>query len=609
MSAPTNAQAGVDTAPASGPEPKDVSLAEQKWVRELRRLAKNHRHGLIPAAALIGTHAVGAGAAAAGGMEGVAIVAGGFVADAGAYAYAHKHSSGYDRVYAGIAAVGAAMFQAGIGVYGGISWAAVLWWIVGALVALPHWVRHSVSDPDVTAERAVRTPRALPQAEEQQEATEAPTEAPAEDVQDERQDLWDAHLAANGKPIPGSEISEFADFEHGWKAEITQPIGGHWRDVFDQRKKILSVYDLPDNRVYIESIPEVSVRKARMTVLTSNPLQESTLWRGPTLDPKTGRFRIMLAEDAQWMTWKLWNPGAGGLMGLLAGVTRSGKTGGLDVILTECAMSDRIEPLVIDGGGGASLPQWANRVAMFGETADDARKILRYALQRMEVRRGILKRQGGGSLEPRPGMPLLPIIMDEAHKRLISDDDVDNTDIVRMCEQVVQEGAKFGVILIFANQSPILKQLGNSNALRDGVASGNVIGLRTTEKRNEGMIVSGDPMPESLRDLPSEFPNGKPTFGLGYNMTGRKIRARIPWLENPLDWPVVQVEHEPEASRVALPKLGVVEEPVKKSPTAASPDDLVAHALADDCAKNPVAIMQATGLSMAEARAALKRSK
>ena len=597
MSTATKTQAGTtDVAPASGPS------ATQQATSEAIRLGKRWRKQALPFVAIGATHGVGAASAALAGPVALLPVAAGWVGAAGAYGYAHSRMGRWGRVYAGIAAVGSAMFQAGIGAAGWDSgWAAALW-IAGGALSLPWWVRHSEPDPDVTAElAAAEATKALPAAESND--TKA---IPEEQPKDPRQELWDEHLGAAGTAIPGSSIDELDDFGHGWKATVSMPIRGHWKQAFAQREQILSVYDLPDNRVYIESHPD-TVRKARMTVLTSSPLQEPTLWTGPTLDPATGKFRIMLTEDGQWLYWKLWNPGAGGLMGLLSGVTRSGKTGGLDVILTECAMSDRIEPLVIDGGGGASLPQWANRVKLFARTPDEARKVLRYALARMEARRPILERQGGGSLEPRPGMPLLPVIMDEAHKRLISDDDVDNTDIVRMCEQITQEGAKFAVILIFANQSPILKQLGNSNALRDQVTSGNVIGLRTTEKRNEGMIVSGDPLPESLRDLPAEFPNGTATHGLGYSMVGRKIRARITWLKNPLDWPVTKVEHEPEASRVPLPRMGEPEpSQARQASDSGSADDAVAHALANGCAKNVAAVMQATGLNLAQAKAALK---
>lgn len=580
-------------------------------LQELRdegmRLAKRWRLQAVPLVGMAATHAAGAAAAEVDGPGAALPIIAGWGAAAGGYGYAHSRTGRWGRVYVGISAVASAMFQVGIGVAGGKSVTAAIMWAVGCGLGLPWWLQHSEKDPDVTAEfEAPAAPKELPAGE----AQAAPESA---DVEDPRRTLWETHIGATGKPAPGSSIDELTEFAYGWKATVQQPIGGHWEDIFHQRKLIHSVYDLPDKRVFIESIPGVSVRQARMTVLTSDPLQATTHWTGPGLDPETGKFPLMVTADAETLFWKLWEPGAGAKHGLVSGITRSGKTKVLDLILTECGMSDRVEPLVIDGGGGASLPQWIGRVKLFAKTRADARKVLRYALDRMDARRPILERQGGGSLEPTPGMPVIPVIIDEAHKRLMSEDGVDNRDIVRMAERIGQEGAKFGVCLILATQAPTAKQLGNSTVLRDQVKSGTIVGLRTMERGNEGMISTGDPMPEALRDLPSEFPNGKATHGLGYMMTSRKIRARALLLENPKDWPMIEVDHEPEAGEIPLPCMGVVDEPKEstsdsetQSGTAASADDLVAQALADGCAKNPVAVMQATGLTMAKARAALK---
>ncbi|GAB3670374.1 hypothetical protein [Saccharopolyspora tripterygii] len=596
----------TSTAGRSTSEPEhDQSLQELR--QETMRLAKRWRMQAVPLVGMAATHAAGAAAAELDGPEALLPILAGWGGAGGAYAYAHGHTGWQGRVYVGIAAVASAMFQAGIGVAGGKSVAAALMYGVGCLISLPWWVRHSEKDPDVTAEFHAPSDTAAARASDAGSTDEAPS-SPVE--LDPRQVVWKTYIGANGK-TQGSSINELSDFAYGWKATVQQPIGGHWEDVFQERKLIHSVYDLPDKRVFIESIPGVSVRQARMTVLTSDPLQATTRWTGPGLDSATGKFKLMVTADAETLFWKLWDPGAGAKHGLVSGITRSGKTKVLDLILTECSMSDRVEPLVIDGGGGASLPQWIGRVKMFAKTRADAKKVLRYALDRMDARRPILERQGGGSLEPTPGMPLIPVIIDEAHKRLMSDDEVDNRDIVRMCERIGQEGAKFGVCLILATQAPTAKQLGNSTVLRDQVKSGTIVGLRTMEKGNEGMISTGDPMPEALRDLPSEFPNGAATHGLGYMMTSRKIRARALLLENPKDWPVVEVEHEPEAADIPLPRMGVVDEPeetpeTQPGSTTASADDLVAQALGDGCAKNPVAVMQATGLSMKQARDALK---
>lgn len=593
-----------DTKSSNGAESNETL---QEVRREAVRLGKRWRKQLLPLAAIGATHGVGVAASSLAGPAALLPLAAGWSGAVGGYSYAHNHCGRGGKAYAGIAALGSAMFQVGIAYSGGESLTAAFLWAVGALVSMPWWVKHSEPDPDVTAENdALRSPPGeLP----------APPATPPSDGQvvaekDWRATLWDEHMGAGNKPLPGSELECISDFPYGWTATIAQPIGGHWEAAFNQRKQILSVYDLPDKRVFVESINGVTVRKSRLTVLTCDPLQETTRWLGPGLDPTTGRFPLMVTADGETLYFKLWNPGAGAVHSLVSGVTRSGKTKVLDLILTECSMSDRIMPLVIDGGGGASLPQWIGRVKLFAKTPDETRKVLRYALAVMDSRRPVLEAQGGGSIEPSPDIPLVPVIIDEAHKRLMSDDDVDNRDIVRMCERIGQEGAKFGVGLILATQAPSAKQLGNSTVLRDQVKTGTIVGLRTLEKGNEGMISTGDPMPENLRDLPSEFPNGEPTHGLGYMMTSRKIRARALLLENPKDWPVTDVDLEWTAARIPVPRMGEAI-PVEASGSSetvegSAADDAIAHALADGCPKTVGSLMQATGLTMLEVKRALK---
>ncbi|MBA8825304.1 hypothetical protein FHX42_002655 [Saccharopolyspora lacisalsi] len=589
--------------PAPEPTSSDTMLQARQ---EAMRLGKRWRRQALPLAGIGGTHAVGAASAALTGPAALIPVAAGWAATAGTYGHAHKRASRWDRLYAGIAAAGSASFQAGLGLVGADGITASLLWACGCALSVPYWVRHSEPDPDVTAELAAPAP-----------PPEALPVAPG--TADRRIRLWDEHIAASGKALPGSTLSDISAFAYGWKAKLELAITEHWHAALQARKSILSVFDLPDGRVFVEAIPGESVRKARLTVLTSDPLQLKTRWQGPGLDPSTGKFPLMVAADGQPLPFKLWNPGAGAMHALISGVTRSGKTKVLDVILTEAGMSDRVLPLVIDGGGGASLPQWRGRTKLFADTPARARKVLRYVLRLMERRRPAVERQGGGSLEPSPETPLIPVVIDEAHKLLMSDDETDNRDVVRMCERIVQEGAKFGICLILATQVPSIKQLGNSTALRDQVKAGTIVGLRITEKGSGNMIDTGDPMPEHLKDLPAEFPDGAPTHGLGYMMTARKIRARALLLENPAEQPLVDVPLDADSAAEPLPALTeeANEEPNSERESArhlqsltedpGDADERIQAAIDAGTHPDAVSLMQATGLTLAQVRQALAR--
>lgn len=512
--------------PKGEPEGEQTSTGSQV-PDTAKRLAWRWRKQAMPLAGIGATHGIGAATAALSGATALVPAAAGVAATAGAYGYAHRYAGRWDRIYAGVAAVGSAAFQLSIGLAGPDGVIASLLWAGGCALSVPWWVRHAEPEPDVTAELAAPAPprSALPV---------------APGVADRRMKLWDEHMAGKEKPLPGSTLGDITAINYGWKATVELPTGQHWTKVMDGRRAILSVYDLPDGRVFVEAIPGESVRKARITVLTSDPLQAVNRWKGPGLDPSTGSFPTMVTADGEVLPFRFWWPGGGATHGLVSGVNGSGKTKVLDLVLTEASASDRVVPLVIDGGGGASLPQWKDHAQLFAETPGDARKVLRYALRLMDQRRKTLKRRRGGSLEPSPDLPLVLIVIDEAHKLLMNDEDedVDNSDVRRMCEKLTQEGRKYLMGLVLSTQVPSAKQLGNSTVLRDQLKAGTVIGLRVTERTSGNMITSGAPMPEGLHELPAEFPDGSPTRGLGYVLTSRMIRARSLLIDGPDEQPV-----------------------------------------------------------------------
>ncbi|MGW1676012.1 hypothetical protein [Saccharopolyspora sp. NPDC002376] len=527
---------------------------------------------------------------------------------------------------------------------------AALMWGAGCALAMPWWLRHSERDPDVTAEFAAPVKQLeLPAAEpvEQVEKVELDHQ-----VSDERVALWDTHLGANGKRLAGSNLTDVQPFDFGWTGVVELQTGDHWHQIIGVIKTVASVYDLPDGRVYPEATG-TSVRRAKLTVIERDPLENVRRWEGPGLDER-GSFPLMTpADGGEMLRYQLWNPGEGASHGLISGGTRSGKSKVLDVALTECGISPIVRPMIIDGGGGGSLPQWLGRVDEYASNLKDAKELVRYLLDLAACRRPALIDQGGGSIEPSEEHPLVPLFIDEAHEFLMAD-----KEFVRLCERYAQQLAKYAFGLHLATQVPSIEQLGGSGALRGQLKTGTIVALRITEGSNQSMISVGHPLPEKLKDLPAEFPNGQKTRGLGYVMTAeRKIRSRALLLENPQEAPYVNVPLEAALRGVPVPAMSApgsdqpttddaeasaevleavldavasgidasdvpglmeatgftleqIKHAVRKSRsstgTKASADDLAAQALAEGCAKNPVAVMQATGLSMKDAREALK---
>lgn len=593
--------AGREATGTAGTEQNSTTDAALLVGREAVRLSKRWRRQALPLVGISASHAVGAAASAMSGPAALLPVAAGWATAGGAYGYARQRASRWNRLYAGIAAFGAAAGQAAVAVDGPTGIAASLLWGVGAVASVPWWVRHTEPEPDVTAELA--SPAA-----KQSALPAAPNAA------DARVERWGNHLGASGKALPGSKLTRVSELPFGWRGVVELNIGEHWHSLLKVQQTILSVYDLPDGRVFVEAIPGASVRTAQITVLTSDPLQEVVRWEGPQLDPSDGSFPLMTTADGERLDFRFWWPGGGATHGLVSGVQGSGKTKVLDLILAEAAASDRVYPLIVDGGEGASLPHWRKRVKLFAETPKDARKLLRYVLRLMDRRRKALKRQGGGSLEPSPKMPLILIVIDEAHKLLMNDEDTgaDNSDVRRMCEKLAQEGRKYGIGLVLATQVPSAKQLGGSTVLRDQLKGGTVVGLRVNERTSGNMITSGAPMPEGLHELPAVFPDGRPTRGLGYMLTARMIRARSLLIEHPEQQEFTETLLDRDCAAEAEPTLvGDVDESLATAATEPMAEDTadiqrkIEEAIGAGTNTDPLSLMQETGLSLAQVRRAL----
>lgn len=276
-------------------------------------------------------------------------------------------------------------------------------------------------------------------------------------------------------------------------------------------------------------------------------------------------------------------------------------------------------PWLIDGGGTS---RWLDMLPTAAGTPATARALLAYALRVMDARRPLLRRGDTDSLDPTPDLPLISIVIDEAHKLLMSDEETDNTDIRRMCERLAQEGRKFAIQLILATQVPSATQLGGSTVLRDQLKVGTVVGLRVAESTSGNMITSGAPMPEPLHHLPAEFGDGSPTKGLGYMLTGRMIRARSLLITDPRSQPVTLTRLDPASAAVPAPDLhpdhpADTHQPAPATADPTSPprplvatDDTEAtrrvhQALHEGTPGDVPALMRATGLSMGRVRRAL----
>jgi len=364
---------------------------------------------------------------------------------------------------------------------------------------------------------------------------------------DERIIEWNLKVATARGPLPDSRLYDIEEIRGGWAATIEILRGNTQRAVM-AANDIGAALKLTAGSIFIEPTPQGELHLARILVLTENPLSSRLDWTGPTLDVSTGVSILGWYADMEPVRYRHYRNDSGPVHTLIAGSTDSGKSRTVEQLLAEERHSGVIASHLIDGKGGTSLPDWAESVDEYATTVEEARALLHKDRNRMYLRIEILKtcvwtdhlgraRKGLSQFtpgDPRHGLPMLSITIDEAQKILADE----------KCREYVEEmigmarscGIKFRLI----TQVPLLSSLGNSSLIRDAVAAGNVIVLRTAN-RLSGQVAFNGALPVDPCSLPKQWPNGDPTSGLGFVFAPGAERAatmRVGYVEDPFHWAI-----------------------------------------------------------------------
>lgn len=367
---------------------------------------------------------------------------------------------------------------------------------------------------------------------------------------------WSTRIACEGGALPSSTlvgvlpvIREDADTGEevhlGWEAIIQLPDADHqtWESAVASTRRIAKVYRVPAAQVVVEPPIDGLEDSARLLVLTSNPLREIQTFERPHLDPQTGYVPIGVHADGTYALWRLFTPGSGANHGLIAGTTGSGKSGLLDVLCAEIRHSGLAMLFLGDPQGGESCPDWTDGGAhVFAGTVPRIRRMLQGVEREMDRRqrtRGRARwvddkgrpRRGRGYFNPTREDPLLMVVIDEAPEVTA------DPECRRIIAKVGKQGRKIGVGIILLVQVPSLSELGNDLSIRSMLSSTNIVILRTSDSYSAAM---GAPMklPVDPVNLPSEWPDGSTTAGLGFLIKagGRVSPMRVQYVEDPYEW-------------------------------------------------------------------------
>lgn len=456
-----------------------------------------HRKHLAPLALMGGLHAAAAVAHAT--ATAPALVAG-VAASAGLTWWGlrgrHRLDRAPERLY-GAAVWAAAITWTTAATDTGVTAVDSSLWTAGAALAVPWWVHHRVR------------PRPADPAE--------PTVGWDEEVRQ----VWAARVACPQGPLPASRLLELEETPGGWRGVIELHDGTS--DTAQARVKDIGArLRLRADQLSIEPHPR-GLHLAVILVQPDNPLQQVRRWDGPTLDISTGVSQIGIYSDLAAVPYRHWRRGHGPVHTLIAGTTDAGKSALVKMLLAEERHSGLVVSWLIDPQRGQSYSGWKKSVHRFAGTIPEARKLLFEARARMYARNELLS-----SLEwmdersrliegveeftpgdPRHGLPLIAITIDEA--QVILADAI----CCALVEEIIAMSRKCGLKFRLITQVPLQGSLGDSQQIKDAVASGNVVVLRTANALSGGAAFNGA-MPVDPVLLPKEWPDGTSTSGLGY---------------------------------------------------------------------------------------------
>lgn len=404
----------------------------------------------------------------------------------------------------------------------------------------------------------------------------------------ERQARWRERVAIQNGALPGTSLQDgsLVEIDGGWTATIVSDNPGSFEPgrFVAATGRVAAAFEIGVADVAIEAAAG-NASQAQLTVLHENPLVNFQFWPGPyamlgadsatlAFDTTTGVAIVGVYPDGDLVRYRFWNAG-GAWHDLISGATGSGKSEFVNLLLAlerhaaveVPVLDDAGQPKIdehgnivkvkkglivsriIDPQWGQSFGDWQDHVDWFAPTIDEARILLQKTEREMLTRNKHFGRQkwydeknkrwrrGVKNFVPTPEMPLLAITVDEAHLVL------KDPECARIVADLGKMGRKVGIKLRLITQVPLLQELGNNMAIRDAVASGNVIVFRTANALS-GQVAFNGALPAQPNTIPREWPKGlakqgqETTAGLGYALgaSARSAIMRAFYPGDAIDW-------------------------------------------------------------------------
>jgi S-DNA-T family DNA segregation ATPase FtsK/SpoIIIE len=284
--------------------------------------------------------------------------------------------------------------------------------------------------------------------------------------------------------LAGSQVMLAVVDMWGWRARFRLARGQTIDDVRAKLPAIESGLGVFRGAARVYPTPDDLAHRFELRVLDTDPHADAITWPGPSVASIAESIDLGPFEDATAARVLFLRR-----HGLLGGVSGSGKSGGLNVLMGNLTACVDVVIWAIDLKRGMELGPWASCIARLATTPAEARTLLADAVAVLEARASMLAASGQRVWQPSPEMPALLIIVDEYAE--LADDAPEATGDA---DSVARRGRAVAVTLIAATQRPTQKAMGQG-ALRSQMDVR--ISFRVRERKDvelilgQGMLAAG----------------------------------------------------------------------------------------------------------------------
>jgi S-DNA-T family DNA segregation ATPase FtsK/SpoIIIE len=349
-------------------------------------------------------------------------------------------------------------------------------------------------------------------------------------------DAWPDIAQAVG--LPGSQVMSAVVDLWGWRARVRLARGQTITDVIGRIAALESALGTFRGAVRVYPTGDDLANRCELRVLEIDPHADAIPWPGPSVSSITEPIEIGPFEDASPCRVLLLRRN-----GLVGGVTGSGKSGGLNVLLGNLSACRDVVIWGIDLKRGIELGPWADCIDRLAVTPDQACALLADAVAILEARAAEMAAKGRRTWEPSPEQPALVIIIDEFAE--LADD---APAAMAAADSVARLGRAVAVNMIAATQRPTQKAMGHG-AVRSQMDIR--ISFRVRERKDvelimgQGMLAAG--WHAQALDAPGKFLISAPE-----HRTPRRARAYLLTDETVTDTATRHADLRPALDAVSL---------------------------------------------------------